>query len=357
MKKAIALIAIITSVVLCIIVAQIVLSPGVVRISSLPAAASAVPDEVVYLPDQQHFSEPGGLERDRDGMLIGSAVFDEPIILKGTAQLINVREAADITSLLVTRISLGQKVEATEVVDGWFKVTVLPGMDTGFIRSDLLADYCEDTQYFAETLYDSILWRGVNTDVTLVDVRAVVADIETYLIFATPDNFTGRTLYARDVPLLQEGTAEKLRAAQEIFAQDGYRIKLYDAYRPSGVSGTLFSIIRDSRYIAPAGTSMHNRAAAVDITLVDADGNELEMPSPMHTFNRSSHRDSSMSAEARRNMNYMTSVMRQSGFTTIQSEWWHFNDSQASRYPPLDFSFAELTFYSVDTAVREQGSE
>jgi len=169
------------------------------------------------------------------------------------------------------------------------------------------------------------------------------------MIFATPDNFTGRTLYERDICLLREGTVEKLARAADIFRQDGYRIKIYDAYRPSSVSGILFSIVGDATYVAGAGKSIHNRAAAVDMTLLDADGNELEMPSPMHTFDRTSNRNSTaMSAEARKNMDYMTSVMVQCGFTTVRSEWWHFSDSGASRYPPLDLTFRDFTFYFVD---------
>ena len=294
-----------------------------------------------------------GLQRADNGILIGSIEFDEPKLLKAASNVINLRSEPSSESDRVTTISLGQVVEASRVVEGWYEVTVLPGMFTGFIRSDLLLMHDENIRYFAHPRVETIVFRGNEYQVTLVDVRTIIPDLVYDMVFATPNNFTGETLYARDVPLLQLGTAEKLREAQEIFARDGFRIKLFDAYRPVSVSAILYDIVQDRRYVAPPGASTHNRAAAVDITLVDRYGNELEMPSPMHTFNETAHRNSrTMSTEARANMDYLTSVMVQVGFTTITSEWWHFNDSNSRRYPPMDFSFRDLSFFSLDFTER-----
>ena len=292
----------------------------------------------------KEYSEEGTHNRTQ----LGSKVFDEPVLLVGALSSVNVRSGPGTEFPQVATIGLGQVAQSTEVIDGWYQVTVFPGMFTGFADSELLVEYMETRQFFAVTREDRIEWQGATRESTLIDLRTILPELEYYIILATPDNFTGRTLYERDIPILQRGTAEKLKTAQEIFSQDGFTIKIYDAYRPSSVSGIMFDIIRDSQYVAPAGSSIHNRAAAVDMTLVDADGNELEMPSPMHTFDRTSHRNSSeMSDEARKNMDYMTSVMRQCGFTTVSTEWWHFSDADAGRYPPLDFSFREFEIYSI----------
>ena len=305
-----------------------------------------IPSEDDLIPlEQAHLPVVEGLSRDENGILVGSLTLDTPRMLIGAFDVINVRAEPDTNAPIVTTIGLGQVVVAGRVLDGWYDVNVLPGMFSGFIRSDLLLDYSETTQYFAETLD----WRGPYGRVSLVDVRTIIPDIEYYIIFATPDNFTGQTLYVRDVPMLQAATAEKLKAAQATFKADGFRIKLYDAYRPISVSGILYDIIQDTRYIAPAGSSTHNRAAAVDITLVDANGNELEMPSKMHTFDATAHRDSTaMSAKARENMDYMTNVMRQSGFTTLNYEWWHFNDEDRQSYMAMDIPIRDFMFYAVD---------
>jgi len=276
---------------------------------------------------------------------IGSRVFDEPVLLVGAVNNINVRTRPGADNPRVATLGFGQIAKATEVVDGWYHITVLPGMFTGYADSELLVEYLDTRQFFAVTYKATINGRNIE----LVDVRTIIPNIEYYLILATPDNFAGKPLYDRDVPLLQRSTAEKLKKAQDIFQQDGYRIKLYDAYRPSAVSGIMYDIVRDTNYVARAGTSSHNRGAAVDMSLVDADGNELEMPSPMHTFNSTSHRNSrDMSEEARSNMVYMTGVMVSVGFTTLQSEWWHFSDSATSGYPALDLSFTDFSYYFVD---------
>ncbi len=183
----------------------------------------------------------------------------------------------------------------------------------------------------------------------IVDVKKYLPELEYAMIFSTPDNFTGVTQYERDTCLLQAGTVEKLAKAQEMFEQDGYTIKVYDAYRPSSVSGVLFDLIGNPKYIARPGTSSHNRAAAVDISLVDEQGNELEMPTPMHTLNETANRDyEGMTQTARENMDYMTDIMKECGFATIESEWWHFSDSQTGEYPAIDIPIWEFTYEEYD---------
>ena len=292
-------------------------------------------------------------------MRVGSETFDEPLRLTVNRARVNVRTGpCDETyprvrmydnigdeAYRALQLTRGQLVESTELVDGWFRVTISPGMFEGYIRSDLLDEYVEGRQYFAEPRIDYI--DGLRSE--LVDVRTIIPDIVVNMVFATPDNFTGRTLYEREVVMLQRGTAERLARAAEQFAEDGFRIKIFDAYRPASVSGILFDIIRNPTYVAPAGRSTHNRGAAIDMTLVDANGNMLEMPSAMHTFDPTSHRTSTtMSDEARRNMDYMTNIMMQNGFTTIQSEWWHFNDVDRHSFPVLNLMYRDFTFFFVD---------
>ncbi|MCR5809136.1 MAG: SH3 domain-containing protein [Clostridiales bacterium] len=185
----------------------------------------------------------------------------------------------------------------------------------------------------------------------LIDIRLVVPNIIIYQIFGTPENFTGQVLYERPVPVLQRDTAKKLAAAAERFAQDGYTIKVYDCYRPKSVQFILFDIVKVSRYIANPYTSAsnHNRAAALDISLVDSNGKELDFPTPMHTFNELSNRTSykSWTAEQRRNVEYMTNIMVECGFKTINSEWWHFSDSNYLSFIVLDINMKDIPMYTA----------
>ena len=73
------------------------------------------------------------------------------------------------------------------------------------------------------------------------------------------------------------------------------------------------------------------------MSLLDANGVPLEMPSAIHTLNDTSRRDNpDMSDTAKANMIYMAGVMKRCGFTTIDSEWWHFSDSDCMDYLRTD---------------------
>ncbi|MEZ4358269.1 MAG: M15 family metallopeptidase [Eubacteriales bacterium] len=185
----------------------------------------------------------------------------------------------------------------------------------------------------------------------LVDVRLYVPSADISLIFATDENFTGKVLYKKAVPLLQLGTAKKLKKAADLFAADGYTIRIYDAYRPLSVQKILYNIRKNSSYIANPETtaSNHNRGAAVDMSLLDANGNELEFPTEIHTLNEDANRgNDSWSETAKENVDYMTSIMKKAGFDSISSEWWHFSDTDCHDFMTTDIDFSSITMVTKD---------
>ncbi|MBO4848468.1 MAG: hypothetical protein J5586_04870 [Clostridia bacterium] len=186
----------------------------------------------------------------------------------------------------------------------------------------------------------------------LIDIRLVIPDIEIYQIFGTDKNFTGNVLYSRPVPVLQYETALKLAEAAKLFKNDGYTIKIYDCYRPKSVQYILYDIVQNSSYIANPynSASNHNRAAAVDMTLIGPDGRELDFPTPMHTFNSLSNRSNSAgwTPEQRRNVDYMTRIMTECGFKIINSEWWHFSDENYLSFIVLDFDMKDIPMYTAN---------
>ena len=94
----------------------------------------------------------------------------------------------------------------------------------------------------------------------------------------------------------------------------------------------------DPRYVArPDKGSRHNRGAAVDVTLTDSSGRELEMPSAYDDFSRKAHRDYlDASPDAIRNRQALEAAMRRRGFLGLRTEWWHFDAEGWRRYPILD---------------------
>lgn len=171
-----------------------------------------------------------------------------------------------------------------------------------------------------------------------VDVKNLSGDIIIDQKYASDDNFTGKALYPVSVCLLRAETAQKLAAAEKKLKALGYHIVIWDAYRPLSTQQILYDATVEKMYIAdPGNGSRHNRGAAVDLTLADAEGNEIEMPSGFDDFSVNAHRDNpDMSKTAQANLTVLTSAMVECGFTPIRSEWWHFDDSDWVMYPVVD---------------------
>lgn len=179
----------------------------------------------------------------------------------------------------------------------------------------------------------------------LVSVTEYDPSIIIDLKYATTDNFLNKEIYPFQLALLQESTMIKLRNANEEFKKYGYRIKLWDSYRPYYIQKLLWEEIKDTRFIASPyiNGSRHNRGAAVDITLVDENDKELVMPTKFDEFNEKAYRNSQkVSKEASENAKFLCDIMIKHGFTPIETEWWHFDDSNADTFPILDIKFEDL---------------
>lgn len=172
----------------------------------------------------------------------------------------------------------------------------------------------------------------------LVRIQDMDDTIAVDLRYATENNFTGRKVYPSSVCLIQRATAEKLVRANKEFAKKGLRIKIWDAYRPVYVQKIFWNIVSDTRFVAdPAKKCWHSCGIAVDVTLVDMNGNEIIMPSGFDDFSEKALRSyTKNSEEAQKNVDYLTEVMERNGFMTISTEWWHYEDTDRDRYHELN---------------------
>lgn len=169
----------------------------------------------------------------------------------------------------------------------------------------------------------------------LVPIKINEYDFVLDLRYATDNNFTGKKVYDAYIAVLQKDTLNKLISANEDFKALGYRIKIWDAYRPAPIQEYFWDIVPDRRYIASPyyNGSRHNRGTAVDVTLVDSKGKELEMPTGFDEFNTTAYRNAFMSNNVKKNVDLLTEIMVKNGFSPIETEWWHFDDSNADSYP------------------------
>lgn len=179
--------------------------------------------------------------------------------------------------------------------------------------------------------------KSVRND-DFVKVTDVIPDIVIDLRYATENNITGKVLYTDNTAYLRYGTAVKLKKANEELKKRGYRIEIWDAYRPRAVQYKLWKKEPDVRYIVdPNRGSIHSRGAAVDITLVDKYGNEIKMPTDFDTFSDKGDRDySDVDAVSAQDAVLLQNIMSKYGFIEPQTEWWHYSDSDWKNYPLVD---------------------
>jgi zinc D-Ala-D-Ala dipeptidase len=171
--------------------------------------------------------------------------------------------------------------------------------------------------------------------------ESLVLDIR----YATENNFTGRRVYPSARCFLRADVARRLAAVQAGLRGQGLGLKLFDCYRPFSVQELFWGIMPDERYVGQpvrkdgviVESSRHNRGAAVDVTLVDAQGRELPMPTAFDDFTEQAHRNSAAATpEARGNSRRLEQAMRSQGFDPLPTEWWHFDGPGWQGFEPLD---------------------
>ncbi len=166
-------------------------------------------------------------------------------------------------------------------------------------------------------------------DTDFVRVKDYIPDIEVLLIYATDQNFTGEIIYPFTEAYLRYGTVKKLAAAQEALKQQGYRIMIWDAFRPVSAQFVLWDVVPDPRYVADprTGYSSHSRGNTIDLTIVTLSGDEVEMPTGFDDFSYLADRDySDCSDIAASHAIMLEDIMMDAGFEPYSGEWWHFSD-------------------------------
>jgi len=176
---------------------------------------------------------------------------------------------------------------------------------------------------FLSALLSFVIWGQQSDFVRLKDLSP---DFVYELKYATPDNFLKQAVYDCGECYLRKSTAEALVKANEAFKQLGYRIKLFDCYRPLSVQKKMWKILPGTHYVAnPAKGSKHNRGAAVDLTLVDAQGKELNMGTPFDFFGKEAHHTyTEHPKEVLENRKLLKETLDKFNFKSIYSEWWHY---------------------------------
>jgi zinc D-Ala-D-Ala dipeptidase len=182
-------------------------------------------------------------------------------------------------------------------------------------------------------------------DCNLLDISQVIPNIVLDVRYATSNNFLGFAVYAKPVCYLHKKAADALIQVQKELSSIGLGLKIFDGYRPLSVQQAMWDAVQDERYVSnPAkNKGRHTRGTAVDLTLVDREGNELQMPTPFDDFTEKAHSDyPDLPKKVLQNRALLAKVMKRHGFQQLPTEWWHFDLEgwqDDTQFPPLDVLF------------------
>lgn len=172
----------------------------------------------------------------------------------------------------------------------------------------------------------------------LVHIKPDEFDVDLYLAYATDDNFTGRPLYKNAYCYLNEDAAACLKKSVEFAREYGLRIKIFDAFRPIEIQQALWNDNPDPEFISDPvnGRTPHCRGAAIDMTLIDSDGNELDMGTAFDEFSPMSHHGHpDISEKSQKNRDILMDIMTRSGWDYNPNEWWHYQLFNLEKYKKL----------------------
>jgi len=194
--------------------------------------------------------------------------------------------------------------------------TFVSKIDTNIIeKDDIIIDYDVDQ------------WMEITTE------EGIQLDIR----YSTENNFTQKKIYGCGRCFLRPEVGKKIiQLHNDIHSRYGYGIKMFDCYRPRPAQQKLWDIVPNAMYVTPPKKgSMHNRGLAVDLTIVDENGEELDMGTEYDYFGKEAHRTyTNPNVRIQKNREFHRLLLEAHGFTGIRTEWWHYSLKSVS----YDFS-------------------
>ena len=171
-------------------------------------------------------------------------------------------------------------------------------------------------------------------EVTSEKVPGLVLEIR----YATEQNITGKKIYADKRAWLREETIRKLAQVARELEEKGYRLVLWDGWRPASAQKALWTAKPDGRFLTPPNrVSRHTRGTSVDVSLADRNGKILEMPSDHDEFTDRADEDfSDVPKEVAQRARLLRKAMFRAGFSGVPDEWWHYDLRDWASYEPIE---------------------
>ncbi len=177
------------------------------------------------------------------------------------------------------------------------------------------------------------------------EISTVIDDAAFDIRYYSPNNFTGNKINGYKAPrayLTKEALAA-LKIAADDLRNQGYRLLIWDSYRPQKAVDNFVKWINDAddagdksfypeieksdllegNYVM--AKSGHTRGSTVDLTLIKKDGSSVDMGGTFDLFSEISHPDyENLTEEQKNNRKILHDAMINAGFVGLDSEWWHF---------------------------------
>ncbi len=178
----------------------------------------------------------------------------------------------------------------------------------------------------------------------LVDIRDYIPNILLDMRYATSDSMFHQPVYDLSRCFVRKELALKLQKVQRALKKYQFQLKMWDCYRPWSVQKKMWQLYPKKGYVAhPSGGSNHNRGCAVDVTLADLNGKELQMPTKFDDLSKkANHSYKKLSQKVLRRRWILKKTMLEAGLKPIRTEWWHYNLPKPRRYAVIDIPLSLL---------------
>ncbi|MBP7184648.1 MAG: M15 family metallopeptidase [Saprospiraceae bacterium] len=179
------------------------------------------------------------------------------------------------------------------------------------------------------------------SDSDFVNLMSLDPTIKLDIKYATDDNFVKEKMYQCEACYLRKDVAKSIITIQKHLQKKGLGLKIFDCYRPLDVQKKLWQKMPDPRFVMnPSKGSEHNKGGAVDLTIIDSKGQELDMgtkydffgPEAYHTYRK-------LPKQVLENRLLLTETMKRFGFREIRTEWWHYSYKKKN-YPISNWNWS-----------------
>jgi D-alanyl-D-alanine dipeptidase len=177
----------------------------------------------------------------------------------------------------------------------------------------------------------------------LIEISELTHPIKLDLRYATSNNFTEQIIYKKSLCLIHKDALVCLEKAITLAAKQNFKLKIFDIFRPRAAQQALWDLFPNEMYVMPPEKgSVHTRAVAVDLTLVDSEGQELNMGTPFDDFTEQSHHGAQLSASIEYNRYLLLGIMITAGFDFYKNEWWHYQLFNPKLYDLIDDDYGMM---------------